>query len=293
MLKIISKSNIWFGFSGLLILLSILSLIMWGLNLGIDFTGGSLLEVKFQERPAVEQVQENLSAFDLGDISIQPTESDKYIIRSKTVNEEVHQKILSGLQEKFGEVEEQRFESIGSAIGEELQRKAFYAIIAVLIAIILYVAWAFRKVSRPVQSWKYGVVAVVTVFHDVFITLGIFSVLGYFYNIEIGLPFVAAVLTILGYSVNDTIVVFDRIRENLFHENRDFGYIVNKSVNETITRSINTSLTTFLVLSAILIWGGATIQYFILTLMIGVLFGTYSSIFIASPLLVVWNKIRG
>ncbi len=293
MLKIIQKRNIWFSISGVLILASILILIMWGLNLGIDFTGGSLLEVEFAERPDNNSVKEVLSQFELGDMTVQPTGETASLIRVQEISEDKHQEILNKLGEEFGEVEEMRFESIGAAIGQELQRKAISAIVGVLIAIILYVAWAFRKVSKPVQSWKYGIVAVITLFHDVLITLGIFAALGHFYNIEIGLPFVAAILTILGYSVNDTIVVFDRIRENLFRDNESFENIVNKSVNQTVTRSINTSLTTLLVLLAIFFFGGASIEYFVLTLVIGVALGTYSSIFIASPLLVFWQKLKG
>ncbi len=164
--------------------------------------------------------------------------------------------------------------------------------IIVLAIIILYIALAFQKVSKPVASWKYGLSAIVALFHDILITLGIFSILGHFYGIEINIPFVAAILTVLGYSVNDTIVVFDRIRENLPKSELDFENTVNVSVNQTITRSINTSLTTLLVLLSILFWGGETIRDFVLALSIGVFIGTYSSIFLASPMLVVWEKLK-
>lgn len=188
-------------------------------------------------------------------------------------------------------IEEKRFDSIGPVIGNELKSTAVWAIVIALIGMVLYIGWAFRKVSRPVSSFKYGIIATIALFHDVVITLGVFSVLGYLYNIEIGLPFVAALLAILGYSVNDTIVVFDRTRENLIKSgSENFEETVNKSVNETLIRSLNASFTTLLVLFALFLFGGETIKYFIAALIIGIAFGTYSSIFIASPLLVTWQK---
>ncbi|MCK5475120.1 MAG: protein translocase subunit SecF [Candidatus Pacebacteria bacterium] len=188
-------------------------------------------------------------------------------------------------------IEEKRFDSIGPVIGNELKSTAVLAIVIAIISIVLYIAWAFRKVSRPVSSFKYGIIATIALFHDVIITLGVFSVLGHLYNVEIGIPFVAALLAILGYSVNDTIVVFDRTRENLLRaRDDDFEKTVNKSVNETLIRSINTSFTTLLVLFTLLLFGGETIKYFIVALIVGITAGTYSSLFIASPLLVTWQK---
>lgn len=190
-----------------------------------------------------------------------------------------------------GGIEEKRFDSIGPVIGGELKNSAVWATIIALIAIVLYIGWAFRKVSRPVSSFKYGISATIALFHDVIITLGVFSILGHFYNVEIGVSFVAAILAILGYSVNDTIIVFDRTRENLLKSGiDDFEEVVNKSVNETMVRSLNTSFTTLLVLFALYLFGGETIKYFVVALLVGIAFGTYSSIFIASPLLVSWQK---
>ena len=214
------------------------------------------------------------------------------ILRLQSLREDEHQQLIKSFVEKFGQdkgegyVEERRFTSIGPTIGEELQQKAIWAIAAVLVAIILYIAWAFRRVSKPVPSWQYGIAAVIALFHDVFIPVGIFAVLGRFMNVEIDTLFITALLTVLGFSVHDTIVVFDRIRENLLKPVENFAIVVNRSVNETLARSINTSITTLLVLLTTLFLGGETIRYFILTLVIGILFGTYSSIFIASPLLV-------
>jgi len=294
MLKIIQKRKLWFTVSGIFCLISIIALSVWGLNFGIDFTGGTLMELSFSgkdgTRPEIQAVKEALNSLELGEINIQPSGENNLLLRMKAIDETTHQNILSALNEKFT-IEEKRFESIGPVIGQELKRKAIYAIVIALVAIICYIAWAFRKVSYPVASWKYGTVATITLFHDILIVLGIFSILGHFQNVEIGTPFIAALLTILGYSVNDTIVVFDRIRENLARSPANtFEETVNKGVNETLVRSLNTSLTTLFVLLAIYFFGGETIKYFALALIIGIISGTYSSVFTASPLLVSWQR---
>lgn len=287
MYQIIQKRKIWFSFSGALVVLSIIFLLIWGLALGIDFTGGSLLEVKFiSERPTVVEVQDKLTGLNLNSLVVQPVGETDMILRFQETSEEVHQNILGSL----GEVEELRFDSVGPSIGRELKKKSLYAAVFVLVAIILYIAWAFRKVSKPVASWKYGICAIIALFHDVLIVLGVFAILGQFFNMEINTAFIAAILTVLGYSVNDTIVVFDRVRENLPKSEEDFEGTINTSINQTITRSINTSVTTLLVLVSILVFGGGTIRDFVLALSIGVLIGTYSSIFLASPLLVSFEK---
>jgi preprotein translocase subunit SecF len=296
MYSIIQKRKIWFVISTILVAISLIAISIWGLKLGIDFTGGSLLELTFlEQRPDTIEIKSTIEELNLkAGVAVQPTEEAGVIIRFQEIEENTHQQIIEKLKEKYGDnFQEERFEAIGPAIGRELKTKAIYSILLVIVAIILYIAWAFRKVSWPVQSWKYGVIAIVALLHDIIITLGVFAVLGRFAGVEVGLPFVAALLTILGYSVNDTIVVFDRIRENLSRLGRiEFEQIVNKSVNETLTRSINTSSTTLLVLLAVFLFGGATIKFFILALMIGIISGTYSSIFIASPLLVIWEKYR-
>lgn len=280
-------------------LVSITALIAWGLNFGIDFKGGSLLEVRFlQDRPAVSEIQESSGDLNLGALMAQPIGEKDMIFRFRDVEEEVHQNFLTLLNNLAGgdeenmAIEELRFDSVGPSIGAELKRKSVSAIIIVLLFIIFYIAIVFRKVSKPVSSWKYGITAIITLFHDVIIVLGIFAILGKFYGIEINTPFVAAILTVLGYSVNDTIVVFDRIRENLPKSEENFENTINTSLNQVITRSINTSFTTLLVLVSILVFGGATIKDFILALSIGVFVGTYSSIFLASPILVVWEKLK-
>lgn len=271
--------------------------LIFGLKLGIDFTGGSLLEIEFVgERPSLEEMRERLIPLDLGQVMVQPTGEKAVFIRTKDIPEETHQKMLVALtgEKKQEEVlRELRFESIGPTIGKELKQKSVYSIFVVLCLIILYIAWAFRKVSKPVSSWKYGAVAVIALFHDVGIPVGVFAVLGKFWGIEVDTLFITALLTVLGFSVHDTIVVFDRIRENLASAKRGelFEDVVERSIHQTFGRSLNTSLTVLLSLLAVFFFGGESVRYFSLTLMIGVVFGTYSSIFIASPLLVTWHYL--
>lgn len=257
------------------------------------------MEIEFEEqRPAAQEITDSLLLLELGDLVTQPSGEKAAILRFKNVDEETHQQILNTLEDKFNSqgnntITQVRFDSIGPSIGQELQRKTFWAIIIVILAIILYIAWAFRKVAQPVASWKYGLIAIIALFHDIMITIGVFVILGMLYGLEINASFVAAILTVLGYSVNDTIVVFDRTRENLTKRlGENFEEIVEESVGEIITRSINASFTTLLVLLAILILGGQSIRSFVLALIIGIGIGTYSSIFLASPLLVVFEKFK-
>lgn len=289
-MDIISHRKIYFSISIILVLASLVSLLLWRLNLGIDFSGGTLMEIEFLgERPNNQQIQEKLADLELGQISLQATGQQGLILRLKDIDEVTHQKIL----EKIGleQIEEKRFESVGPLIGSELKRKAFWAILLALLAIILYIAWAFRKISKPVASWQYGLAAIIALFHDIFITLGFFSVLGHYWGIEIGLPLVAAFLTILGYSVNNSIVIFDRARENLLKTNwANFEETINQSINQSINRCLNTALTTLFVLLAIFFLGGQSIKYFALALVVGIIIGTYSSIFITSPLIAIWQR---
>ncbi len=296
-MQIIQHRKIYFAISALLVLASLVSLFLWKLNLGIDFTGGTLLEIEFKEaRPTHQEIKEELAgwsdeeqALELGQISLQSTGQRGLILRLKDIDEETHQKILDKIGR--GKIEEKRFESVGPLIGQELKEKAAWAILFALVAIIVYIAWAFRRVTRPVASWQYGLVAISALFHDILITLGFFSVLGHYCEVEIGLPLVAAFLTILGYSVNNSIVIFDRSRENLLRTNwTDFKEIVNQSVNQSLTRCLNTALTTLFVLLAIFFLGGQSIKYFALALMVGIVIGTYSSVFLTSSLVVVWQN---
>jgi preprotein translocase subunit SecF len=297
MYKIIQKRKIWLSISGTLVALAIVSLFIWGLKFGIDFTGGSLSEIKFSNiQPTVTEIQDALRDNGLSSLTVLPMEGNIFDLRFQENSEEKHQALLTKLNElavkNNGTTEELRFDSIGPSVGKELKSKSFNAIIIVLIIIIAYIAFAFRKISRPVASWKYGMAAIFALAHDVLITLGIFAILGRYQGVEINTTFIAAILTLLGYSINDTIVVFDRIRENLPRSEEDFEGTVNTSINQTLARSINTSVTVLLVLLAILFWGGSSIHDFVLALSIGVFVGTFSSIFVASPLLVVWEKTK-
>jgi preprotein translocase subunit SecF len=314
-MNIIKFRKVYFTISSILVAVSLFGLFSWGLPLGIDFTGGSLMEVEYtMERPQVKEVQEKISDLDLGDVFVQPIGEKGVILRFKSVNEEAHQEILTKLRTKSldmlapsgedgeyigapvnnpeNKVIEKRFNSIGPVIGQELKQKTIYAIFIALLIIVSFIAWAFRKVSKPVASWKYGIIAIIALFHDILIVVGVFVFLGRFMNVELNAPFVAALLTILGYSVNDTIVIFDRVRENLKHYTPHFSETVNKSVNQNLVRSVYTSLTTLFVLSTLFFFGGESIKYFVLALIIGIISGTYSSIFLASPMLVTLERFR-
>ncbi len=297
--EIIKKRNIAFIFSGVLFVTSLVSLLVFGLKPGLDFTGGSLLEVSFTggTRPQTSEVRSTIEKTGFTPSTLQFSGDQSVIIKLPFISEAEHQKILLGLRDQFQkdtlQVREERLETIGPAFSEQLKTRSLYAILAVSIGIVLFIAYAFRKVSKSVPSWKYGVAAVVALLHDVVITMGIFSLLGRFAGIEVDISFVVALLTILGYSVNDTIVVFDRIREKVLIKGiKDFAQTVNLAVNETIGRSINTSMTVQLTLIALYFFGGETTRHFSLALIIGVFFGTYSSIFIASSLLVSWEEWR-
>lgn len=291
-MKIIDSRKITYSVSGILLTASLLSVAIWGLKPGIDFTGGSLLELEYKNnRPQNQEIIANLGKIDVKEAIIQPTGAKGVILRLPDTDEAKHQEILKALGGPEMLVEKQ-FTSIGPTIGKELRKKSFWAIVLVMLMIMLYISWAFRHVSRPIASWKYGAAAIIALVHDVLLPTGLFAFLGHFYDVTVDTLFVTALLTILGFSVHDTIVVFDRIRENLkkIGSRGSFEDIVEMSLRQTIARSVNTSLTVVLVMSALFIFGGITTKYFSLAILVGVLFGTYSSIFIASSLLVTWYK---
>lgn len=298
-MDIVGKRTIFYACSGTLIAASIIALGVFSLRFGIDFTGGSILEVEFEgSRPTVDAVRTALEPVEIGAVVIQPTGERGLLLRFSHIDETKHQAILSRLRDLADDgagegtaVTERRFDTIGPTIGRELRQRSLLAVGLVIVLIVSYIAFAFRKVSAPVASWKYGIITVVALLHDVIIPTGLFAVLGRFAGYEVDTLFVTAVLTILGFSVHDTIVVFDRVRENLKRENPRpelFPEVVNRSVNETFTRSINTSLTVVLALAGVYLFGGESTRIFSLTLIIGIVIGTYSSIFIASPLLATW-----
>ncbi len=292
-MNFIKYSKIYFLFSFILIGASLACLCVFGLKYSIEFTGGSILEVKYaQTAPDIESIKQSLSEFELGDTIIQPSNDNIMIIRMKSIDEETHQSILSKLKQN-NELEEQRFEFIGPVIGKELKEKTKLLIILSLLVIVLYVSFAFRKIKTSAKSWQYGIVALIALGHDVLIPLGILAYLGKYYGVEMSIPIVVALLTVLGYSVNNTVVVFDRVRENSFLSViSSFDGIINISLKQTIVRSVNTALTTLFVLFAIFFFGGETLKYFSLTMIIGIIAGTYSSIFLASPILSQWMKYK-
>ncbi len=270
---------------------SIAALAVFGLNIGIDFTGGSIMEVSYENaRPDVVEVQDVISDFELGSSYVQPVGENGMLIRTPFLSEEVHQQLLSALGE---EVQEMRFEAIGPVIGQELRGKVLMMTLLALAAIVLYIIVAFRRVAEPLRSWHYSVAAVAALLHDLLIPLGVFAVLGAYYGVQFTIPVVVGLLTVLGYSVNDTVVVFDRIRENLQRkEGTSFEDTINISLRQTIWRSLSTSVTTLFVLVAIFVFGGETLRYFALALIIGVIAGTYSSLFVAPPFLLLWTRLR-
>ncbi len=292
-MRLLKYSKFFFSLSGIAVVISILSLAVFGLNLGIDFRGGTVTELKFSQNVSPEQVRSSLANQGLQNAIVQSTDEDGILIRTQVTQKEENDRYLATLRTELGEFEERRFDSIGPVIGKQLSRQAIYQLVLISLAIILYIAYVFRKVTRPVSSWQFGVAAIVALLHDLIIVLGVFSLLGRFANVEIDSMFVTAMLTVLGFSVHDTIIIFDRIRENLrVYAGQTMEFVVNHSISQTITRSLNTSLTVVLVLLALLLFGGDTIRYFVLALLIGILIGTYSSIFVASPFLTHWQAYK-
>lgn len=288
---IIKHRKIFVIISIALVVLSVASIFIFGLKIGIDFKGGALTEVSYENtRPDQTVIENSVSSLGFGTVLIQPAGDKEYIIKSRDLNEKEHNDLLKALSiNNSYKFEEKSFNSIGPSVGRELTRRALLSIVLVSLAIIIFIAYAFRKVSKPVSSWKYGIIAIITLLHDVLIPVGIFTILSKYYGAEVDTLFVVAILTILGVSVSDTIVIFDRIRENLrnhdSHKKIDFKEIVGRSVSQSFVRSISTSLTVILVLLALVFFGPITTKYFALMIMAGMFFGTYSSIFLASPLL--------
>lgn len=322
--RIIEKTNLWFGFSGILIAIGFVALVTFGMKFGMDFTGGTFMEVKFEQEESIstEKLKEGLGKIeeelgngksnetsmekvsttqpvlqssedpvDLKSAQIIKTDEEAYQIKTKFISTETHDEIIKKLEEKFGKLTETRFETIGPTIGASMKKKALVALIVASFMIMAYLAFAFRKIPKYVNPWRFGVCAIIALAHDLFITFGFFLILGKFTGIEIDALFITALLTVLGFSVHDTIVVFDRIREKLKgSEEKSLTEITNISLTETMSRSINTSLSTLLTLMALLLFGADSIFYFVLALTVGIVIGTYSSIYIASPLLVLWTN---
>jgi preprotein translocase subunit SecF len=273
----------------ILILATIGCLLIFKLNLGIDFLGGTLWEISLENRPENFIIQEKLNSFNLGEIVIQPTDNNGLLLRFKDVNEDIHQAMLDKLNE-ISKVTEKRFESIGPTIGKELKDKTIALIFISLMALLIYIAVSFRKLKWPIASWQYGIVSIITLALDEIVTLLVLILIGRFYNVQLNVPIVAALLTILGYTINDKVIVFDRVRENVLKErSNNFAETVNKSLNQILSRSLSTGACTLIMLFVLFFLGGETLKYFSLTLIVGIIVGTYTSLFVASSLLVSWG----
>jgi len=295
MFDIIGKYKLWFTLSILSIVIGMTAVGVLGLKFSLDFTGGSLMELRFNDgRPSTAEIATILSQHELDRAQIQPSGDQDFLIRSQTIDESKHQVVLQALRDGTKkDITELSFQSIGPSIGKELQTKSIWSILIVIFAIISYIAFAFRKVSKPVASWKYGAAAVIAMIHDLLTAIGIYAIVAHFTGWEVDGLFITALLTILGFSVHDTIVTFDRTRELLRRTNTtDFAATVNEAINQTIVRSLNTSITALLTLTAIFLFGGSSTRHFIFVLIVGIVVGTYSSIFVASPILVLWNKLQ-
>lgn len=293
--------KIMFVVSLILMLGAITALVSYGLNLGVDFRGGSVLQIHFKERPATESIfaaLKGLRIAALEDASVNPSGTSDVIIKSGSLTEAEHQRVLQTLNTSFksSEPQETQFDSIGPAIGQELKHASIWAILVSLLAIGIYIAVVFRIMSRTLSWWVMSFATMIALAHDILLPLGVFAILGHFQGVEIGAVFVAAILTVMGYSISDTVVVFDRVRENIVRsrlgKDTNFAEVVHQSIMQTLVRSINTNLTTLLALVAIYFFGGQTIRYFALALIIGIFSGAYSSIFVASPILVWFGKHR-
>lgn len=293
MFQIIRHRRIFLAFSALLVVLGVAAFAGWGLKLGIDFTGGTIVQYEGVDETARGVLRSTYADAGLSPV-LQRVGADGVSIRLSELSLDDQASLRDAVSAALPNITETSFETIGPTIGRELRQKAVVATALVLVGIVLYVTWAFRRVSiGPVRAWVYGAATIIALAHDLVVVIGVFAILGTFFNVEIDSLFVTALLTVLGFSVHDTIVVFDRIRERLgLTETQQFAETVNESVNQTMVRSLATSATTLLVLVALFLFGGESIRYFTLALVVGIVSGTYSSIFVASPLLVVWERWR-
>lgn len=293
MWNIIKYKNFYFLISLLIIIPGLVSLMLFGLRLSIDFTGGSRIVLLFPEQVNQKIVTETRNTLNEQDITVSTIQrsDNTLILRTAPISEKQNTELLTALKANVGEFEQESFETIGPVIGQETALDAIKAILVASVLIVLYIAWSFRKVPKPTSSWRFGITAVITLLHDMLVLIGLFSLFGYFFHVEIDSLFITALLTVMGFSVHDTIVVFDRVRENLLKTRSvSFAEIVNDSIIQTINRSLNTSWTALLVLFTLLLFGGETTKWFVIALIIGILSGTFSSIFNAAPLLVLWDE---
>jgi len=287
------KYKIWYLlFSAVIILPGIAALLVWGLNMSVDFTGGSVFRYEFESSINPDDLKKVYSEKNIDVEAVVPESGNKYSIRTKPVEPQRNNEIKEAVSAVFPNSKQLSFETVGPSIGAETTRSAFVALSWAVMGIMAYIAFAFRNVPKPYSSFRFGVSAVVAMLHDAFVLVGLFAILGHFKNVEVDGLFITAVLTVLGFSVHDTIVVFDRIRENLgkLPKTMNFEDVTNYSVAETLSRSVATSLTVIFTLTALYVLGGDTIKMFVLAMLVGIVSGTYSSIFNASPILVIWEN---
>lgn len=287
------KYKIWYlVFSAVIILPGIVALLIWGLNMSVDFTGGSVFRYEFESGINPEDLRQVYVQKSIDVEAVVPESGNKYSVRTKPVEPQRNDEIKEAVSAVFPNSKQLSFETVGPSIGAETTRSAFVALSWAVVGIMAYIAFAFRNVPKPYSSFRFGVSAVAAMLHDAFLLVGLFAILGHFKNVEVDGLFITAVLTVLGFSVHDTIVVFDRIRENLgkLPKTMNFEDVANYSVAETLSRSVATSLTVIFTLSALYVLGGDTIKMFVLAMLVGIISGTYSSIFNATPILVLWEK---
>ena len=291
-MNIIDKKYWYFLISLIVIIPGIISLMLFGLDLSIDFTGGTNLSLTYPNTvnsQEVSFVKTALTAEKLQVLEVSPS-GNQILVRTAPMTQAQDTTFLTAVKSQNSSVVQDQFDTIGPTIGQEITTNAVKAVLISSVMIILYISYIFRKVPKPASSIRFGVSAVIALVHDVLVLLGVFSLLGHFFHVQVDSLFMTAVLTVIGFSVHDTIVVFDRIRENLAKSGAySFSKVVNDSILQTLGRSLNTSLTVVLVLFALLIFGGESIRWFVVALLVGVISGTYSSIFNASPILVVWH----
>ncbi|MCX6811049.1 MAG: protein translocase subunit SecF [Candidatus Berkelbacteria bacterium] len=293
MFNLVKKRTYFYIFSSALIVLSILSIFIWKLNFGIDFSGGSIIELSSSGIAGqIEAIKSESAGIGIKIDSASSSGNDKVILRTKNLTTDEHQKLIATITKVNHGTTESSYQTIGPVVSRDISNKAIWAVVVASLAIILFVAYAFRKVPKPASSWRFGLTAVAALIHDLIVTTGFVSVVGHYYSfMQVDALFITALLTVMGFSVHDTIVVFDRLRENMVrHPNSDIETLANDSILQTISRSINTSLTTIMVLLALFLIGGSSISHFVLILIAGITFGTYSSIFIATMLLISWQK---
>lgn len=292
MYRIIARSKIWFSISIISALISIAAILFFGLRWGIDYKGGTVIEFQAIDNDRTVIARSVLDELNYRGYQIKDSAGGKIVIRLQTLSNDQHKELTTKFSEKMPDYTETQYDTVGPTISNGLRNKSILAVVLASLAIIIYIAYAFRKVPRPLSSWKFGACAVVALIHDLLITTGFVAILGHFFSwMEVDALFITALLTIMGFSVHDTIVVYDRLRENFIRNpHQDFELSAEESVNQTIARSINTSMTTIIVLSALLVFGSNSIKYFIAVLVFGIAIGTYSSIFTAIPLLIYWQK---